>query len=411
MSVTVMSLHRLPIKPEFRSHRQSGPQRVRQLVNVRKVAASLRREPELIQAYLSYELSENCVMDDVSGKVALCIPGNYTDGFITENLEGFVDVFVLCSKCLSLRTSLVVDEAKKRKFLSIECEICGAMTRVNHGIDKYVIARLLEIQQEKEDKISKLKEKRRLKREADASDKDASSNPDAVIKEGTDESKALQRETKLNQAVQQLASLLAHDDVADFVALDVAYELLADNELPAQDLVALVWNATFRGSRNVRLVMQIYASLYRTIVEALAVYDAPLLVLGCVEIFVALDLDKSAEAVLQSVRSAPEIFQVLIESRVLKSQTIIDWFDGKTQSVYPSKWSNEGSLRVEQQQARLAEMKKACSELVEAIRRQFDEPEETTASEYVAVVDKTPLVESPRVAPREDDPEDWVILE
>ncbi len=95
---------------------QVGKQTI--IKNFIEVCKIIRREPQMLAKYLSKELA-------VPGSInnnELSLTGKVYNSMISQRIDEYVKIYVLCSECKKPDTSL----SKDGNILIMKCEACGA---------------------------------------------------------------------------------------------------------------------------------------------------------------------------------------------------------------------------------------------------------------------------------------------
>lgn len=95
---------------------QIGKQTV--IKNFAEICKTIRREPQLVAKYLFKELA---VPGSISGN-ELSLLGKIYSNMISQRIDEYVKLYVLCSECKKPDTSLV----KEGGIFVMKCEACGA---------------------------------------------------------------------------------------------------------------------------------------------------------------------------------------------------------------------------------------------------------------------------------------------
>ncbi len=92
------------------------------ILNFKKIASSMNREPKILASYLAKELATPAVYEDPR----LIIQTRADLDSLSSAINRFIKKYVFCPACGGPDTKLI----KKRRFAVLKCEICGAETVV-----------------------------------------------------------------------------------------------------------------------------------------------------------------------------------------------------------------------------------------------------------------------------------------
>ena len=92
------------------------------IMNFKRITVSMNRDTKMLATYLAKELAAPTVYEDPR----LIIQARVDLDSLSSALSRFVKKYVLCPACGGPDTRLV----KKKRFLILKCEICGAETVV-----------------------------------------------------------------------------------------------------------------------------------------------------------------------------------------------------------------------------------------------------------------------------------------
>ncbi|NIN52806.1 MAG: translation initiation factor IF-2 subunit beta [Nitrososphaeria archaeon] len=92
------------------------------LLNFKKIAESLRRPVKIMMSFLGKELAAPITYDEPR----LIIQARIDQRSLGAVISKFVNNYVICPTCKGPDTQLI----RKRRMLTIKCEICGTETSV-----------------------------------------------------------------------------------------------------------------------------------------------------------------------------------------------------------------------------------------------------------------------------------------
>ena len=112
-----------------------------EITNLETVGADLRRDPELIVAYIKIKLGlsleyKNGVLKTTANLV-------YND--VNKILREFIEKIVLCSVCKLPEINLSISGKKKSKKLEGQCSSCSNNTNYNNSLDDQILKAFIKV--------------------------------------------------------------------------------------------------------------------------------------------------------------------------------------------------------------------------------------------------------------------------
>lgn len=96
--------------------------------NIEEICAALSRPVEFIMKHFQWELGAQRTMKKSNDNTKCLLMGKFEEDRIQRSVDGFVEKFVLCSKCRSPETKLSIEKAEN---VYSTCDACGAKVKVN----------------------------------------------------------------------------------------------------------------------------------------------------------------------------------------------------------------------------------------------------------------------------------------
>lgn len=138
--------------PPLRVNREGKQGNPRSLINnFLTISESLKRKPELIKQYFSYQLSVQIKLNE-----KLVLNGEFTPDSLQNTLYSFIDLLLICSHCENPETAIKItndpkflqdedeescDDDFSGEMVYLECYACGKKTVINssHKIIHYIL--------------------------------------------------------------------------------------------------------------------------------------------------------------------------------------------------------------------------------------------------------------------------------
>lgn len=153
------------------------------IVNCYEVARALHRPPGYVCKFFGCELGAQTKIDDAAG--VYIVNGSFNQAVLSETLQNFIKMFVLCGNCNLPETDLKI---KKNGDIKQACNACGAETMcdMQHKLCTYITNNPPDGKKKKSDGKGKAdKAERRARKAAKEKEKEkASTTQDAVELDG-----------------------------------------------------------------------------------------------------------------------------------------------------------------------------------------------------------------------------------